>query len=352
MAQGNDGYAPISLPHDCDVLPPYGSRVAFDQLKETSDSAIPEDMQNLPDRLLNDLRDETDALIRNVASLDRPAGGLDRRALVELVQDTVWWRRLLYFVSLGLALAVVAYPLIYSYLYGSDIAGLFNKATGGFFDFAVGLARGFLPTVAEPWLTAFVKNPAVAILIVSALVSSLWCSRFLQRRIRDRAREAWGVRAIVDGRELEHRRLIEQRQAPLVAAIMFTGLLVLAWWARSKTSFFVALGGALLSSVIFWVLRAGRDTESNNAAQLSILGRVDVNCFDRFMTRSNDEAVLNALRSLAEIKCCKSLLCYARQFRGVQAEYLGDVLLIKVLRFVPSLITTGFPGAFGAGSNW
>lgn len=263
MARGSDGYAPVSLPHDFDVLPPYGSPVAFDRTAATSllsdPSVSPEGIQNLPGRPLNYLGDETDALLGNVVALSQPAGGKDRETLVELVQDTVWWRRLCYFVSLFFALLATAYPLIYDRLPGGEITG-----PGGFVNWASLWAQGFLPAVAAPWLAAIAKNPAAAAGIVFFLFSSLWLSGFLQRRIRDRAREAWRVRDM-------NLRVIEQRQAALVATIIFVVLFGLAVWLGRNLYLQVVLGCALLSSAIFWVDRSRRDPESNDAARPSFL---------------------------------------------------------------------------------
>src|ERR1700751_5862180 len=61
------------------------------------------------------------------------------------------------------------------------------------------------------------------------------------------------------------------------------------------------------------------------------LGGININRLDRFLARPNNEAILNAWRSLVEIKCCERLPCDTCQFRRVQTEYLGDALLVKVL---------------------
>ncbi len=287
MAQGNDGYAPISLPHDFDVLPPYGARVAFDWIAQTSDP--PRHIQNVPGRPPNYVGDQMEALVKNVVSLGQTAEKLtevvsdnreklielvqgNREKLIEFVQDTVWWRRLSYFVSLALALVIAAYPLYYNSLYNGGIIGDLNAGSTGALGSVSSLAqRFFLQAIAAPWVTAFVESPVFFILFALALFLSLWWSGFLQRRIRDRARDAWGVRAIVDGRQLENSRLIEQRRASLIAAIASAALLSLALRLHSKTTFWVALGGVLLFSVIFFVRRVGRDPDLNKATRPSFL---------------------------------------------------------------------------------
>lgn len=275
MAQGSDGYAPISLPHDFDVLPPFGLPLKFDRPGEVGVSANMTNSRADNKKLQGPtecVHQKTEAYRRNAEMLlSRSINVGDRENLVKLTQDTVWWRRLLYFVSLGLALMVAAYPLIYDYLNRNEITGLVNLTAGGFVEVVAGLAGGFLPGIAAPWLTAIARNPAVAICIVAALFFSLWLSRFLQRRIRDRARAAWGVRTILDGIQLGHMRLTEQRQAALTAAIIFAVLLVLALMLHSKASFLVALGLGLLSSAIFWVGRARHESKSNNAERPSFL---------------------------------------------------------------------------------
>jgi hypothetical protein len=139
-----------------------------------------------------------------------------RTQLFALVQDTVWWRRVIYFLSLFLALLAGAFPLLQEYLRIDGVTTQVTALAGGTTNWAVGLVRGFLPSFASPWLDAVAYNPAAALLIVVGLIASLKFSGLLQYRICDRARAAWNVR-----KRVSHLRLTGHRHAMVKGAIGF-----------------------------------------------------------------------------------------------------------------------------------
>lgn len=259
MAQGNDGYAPISIPHDVDVLAPYGPPVTFNASGAASKRAQlqppPADLPVLPGRDPADPAREMDALLQNIDRLTKASGPEDRAPLVSLVLDTVWWRRLVYFVSLFLALTAVVYPIVYDFLRVPGLTEQVNEAAGGVVDWATGLIKGLLPGFVEPWLVAVVENPAVAAFILTALAVSLGVSGFLQRRICDRARAAWQVQAQADGMLLQRLRLSGQRRSAACAAIVFAVLFVGSILLDSKIALRVVFGLAAAASAIFFVWR-------------------------------------------------------------------------------------------------
>jgi len=230
MAHGNDGYAPISLPKRIDVLLPDGPPVALD------DAAVTRALEDVMHRGENPLPpDNKRALERqrqflmDMKKLVSAANGKKRAERFALVQDTVWWRRIVYFISLFLFLMAVAYPLLQQYLRIQGVTDGLNDRAGGPTGWAVGLVEGFLPGLAKPWLASIVRNPAGATLIVTGLLASLAFSAFLQRRISDRARAAWNVRAPVDGMELDRLPLPGQRHALVTGAIVFGALAAGVW---------------------------------------------------------------------------------------------------------------------------
>jgi len=110
MAYGSDHYSPISLPHEFWVLAPDGELLAMegaplslniDKTKKRVASARPATKTN--DAIVA----EKNQLIEAIKELARP----DRQA-VRLVWDTVFWRRCLYFFTLGLTFVLAAYPLL------------------------------------------------------------------------------------------------------------------------------------------------------------------------------------------------------------------------------------------------
>ena len=131
------------------------------------------------------------------------SGQAKRADLFKLVLDTVWWRRVVYFVSLALVIMAVALPLLAQYLRIEGVTDNLNDRAGGPVGWTLGFIKGFLPGFAEPWVAAVVRSPAQAAIIIIGLLASLRLSGFLQGRICDRARAAWNVRMRVDGMALD-----------------------------------------------------------------------------------------------------------------------------------------------------
>jgi uncharacterized protein (DUF2235 family) len=230
MVHGNDGYAPISLPKRIDVLLPDGPPIAFD------DAAVTRALEDVTHRSENPLPpDDKRALekrrqfLMDMKKLVSAANGQKRAERFALVQDTVWWRRIVYFISLFLFLMTAAYPLLQQYLRIQGVTDGLNDRAGGPTGWAIGLIEGLLPGLAKPWLDAVVRNPAGATLIITGLLASLAFSAFLQRRISDRARAAWNVRSQANGPELDRLPLPGQRHALVTGAIVFGALAAGVW---------------------------------------------------------------------------------------------------------------------------
>src|SRR5436190_16830692 len=101
MIWGDDGYAPISLPETIDILPANGAPVRFDATaikvavaaaaQVAGPAASPEERRALEQRL---------RALQDAQQLVTLAGKQPNRTqLFQLVQDIVWWRRVVYFVT-------------------------------------------------------------------------------------------------------------------------------------------------------------------------------------------------------------------------------------------------------------
>jgi uncharacterized protein (DUF2235 family) len=189
MTYGNDGYAPISLPEQINVLLPDGSRVAFEEAAVQQAIAQTEAALACPSAPPDRIRilRKQQALLPDLSRLVQGTNGTPRKQLVALVLDTVWWRRVVYFVTLALVLAAAAFPLLKDREITATLEDGFNgivDARSGwwvaFEDFICsqlsslrGLLEGFLPGMTRPWIDAFVEKPSAAVLILGALGGSL-----------------------------------------------------------------------------------------------------------------------------------------------------------------------------------
>jgi uncharacterized protein (DUF2235 family) len=282
MALGVDGYAPISLPYELDVLPPYGPAIAFsaidvaEQLPTAADGTIqpPAPPTPQPGRLplatVQELQESQKQVFDQIIKLDTTNAAADRLPVVELVRDTVWWRRLVYFVSLGLALVIVLYPLIGSGIHfeGDQDTDTWVRT---FVQLILSPVKQFLPGYSEPWIVAIEDHGSVAVLVLTLFAATIWLSTFLQRRIGDRSRAAWRVQARVDGQLLDQLRLTGQRRAGLYGAIAFSMMTWLAYVGEANSALIAIFALATVGSLILFVRRKFVDAGTIDAAHPGLL---------------------------------------------------------------------------------
>ncbi len=104
MTYGNDGYAPKSLPFKINILLPNHTRILFD--KGEVDTALQKVTDAPTKKVLTDLK----TLIERAEAQEK------RGHYFALVLDTIWLRRCVYFLTLGLALIALAFPAIHEWL--------------------------------------------------------------------------------------------------------------------------------------------------------------------------------------------------------------------------------------------
>ncbi|WP_424361277.1 DUF2235 domain-containing protein [Methylocystis parvus] len=174
MALRFEGYAPIALPARMDVVDDDG-RLLYQVESSPDDEARKAAFMTR----MNGVK--ASSLTEAIEKLRAP-----KPALLKLVTNAVFWRRVMYQVTLwSLLVLVFLTPL------------LDRDADGG--DFAIPLADiaafvgGYLPGFLSPWLEGFVEHPIFSgTLGAIFLASFLWGGR-LRVIIADRSRAAWGM---------------------------------------------------------------------------------------------------------------------------------------------------------------
>lgn len=243
MTYGNDGYAPKSLPFKIDILLPDNRRVAFDS------AAASAALQTATD-------DATKTVLGDLKTLIDTAKAPGKRGyLFALVLDSIWWRRLVYFVTLGLALVALVFPLVYSLLDLGDKTEKINQITGGTIHYLLSLFKGMIPGYANPWVDAVSASPQLAVNIVLLFIISLVVSGILQRRILDRARAAWNVQPKVGDKEIKRLRLAGQRHALAAAVVILATVAFFAYWSEAP---WVLWPAAIAAAVCAGVLASRR----------------------------------------------------------------------------------------------
>lgn len=209
MAYGSDGYSPINLPHEFWVLAPDGTLLPMEgaplTLKLDGAKKLAASTPN-PVKTRVVIDGEQERLVAAMKELARP----DRGA-VRLVWDTVFWRRCLYFFTVGVTLVLMGYPWTSDFLshaaarllqsipwIGDQLYAQLNMANQSIDQGARGpvtsvvdAVGGWIPSYAQPWTDALKKHPLEFAVIVATIIISLIGSQILEDRIHDRARLAW-----------------------------------------------------------------------------------------------------------------------------------------------------------------
>ena len=176
MALRFEGYAPIALPQQFDVVDNTGRVKVF--VDFASDARAREgrfangEAAAAPSKM--------SGLAQLVAKLETPS----RRDL-DLVAAAVFWRRVSYQVTLWSLILLLLMPLL-----DRRDPDLSNPLTT-LFDWIVGFLAGYLPGFLSPWLDAFRQYPLCAGVLLLLFGVTFWWGGHLRRTIADRSRFAW-----------------------------------------------------------------------------------------------------------------------------------------------------------------
>jgi uncharacterized protein (DUF2235 family) len=200
IVSGTEGYAPISLPQNIAVLPPFGPQIVSvaDVANELEEANLGANRNLSPEELASyrHVLKDTLQVLTDIGKIQ------DRSARFDLVQDTVWWRRVVYFFSLLLFLSTIIYP----YVPLAPLASRLNSWVpltepynpilafiSADYELApppevTHLVSLFMPWFVAPFIDPVANHLAGTFAFAFLLYVSLRFSGSLQGRIRDRAR--------------------------------------------------------------------------------------------------------------------------------------------------------------------
>lgn len=169
ITSGTDDYAPIGLPDGFELVhsPRFGAPL-YDAAKWRNVDA---------------------------AGTIPPGATISPRAdRQEAIWDWVFWRRLAYFVTVLLSLALALFPWWRpDMLRGAG--GLFEGLNAALSRLAVelsgGLLRGFAPGFVQPWVAAWLESTLLFLILVAAILIAMGLGGSFERTIRDRTRKLW-----------------------------------------------------------------------------------------------------------------------------------------------------------------
>jgi uncharacterized protein (DUF2235 family) len=154
MRYGGDRYAPLGLPPEYAVVTDGGAIV---DMPPAAASAVP---------------------------IEHTSQGEDRAHRQEKIWDLIWQKRLIYFSSIYLALALALFPLYRP-------ATLVCEGRDCFLSPVVGWIGLFLPDLASWWLKAYSSHPGLFFLLLFAVAWCLFVNSRFQIRTFDRMRVLW-----------------------------------------------------------------------------------------------------------------------------------------------------------------
>jgi uncharacterized protein (DUF2235 family) len=169
MGCGSDAYAPITLPHRFNVLLPDRTLVELGKLSQ----------------MVHNGGTSGDAQLDTaIAQIETPG-----RAEVALIWDTVFWRRCLYALTVGLTTVAVAFPALTGLL--PPKLETAESVVSGPVSALVTAFSAVIPSYAGPWKRSLSTYPLEFGVLLIGIALTLLGSQTLDARIHDRARVAW-----------------------------------------------------------------------------------------------------------------------------------------------------------------
>lgn len=164
IKEGRVPYAPTGIPADYDVVRLNGTIEPLRRL--TTPTGAP--------------------LYESVPAAAARAGTPGRVGEQERAWDRVWWRRLLYLLTLAASAFLAGFPWWFPPVPGGACSGRWC-----FIDPLLGFLGGFAPGWLAPWIEAFRLAPVAFIPGALVLAASLTASAWTARRIADATETAW-----------------------------------------------------------------------------------------------------------------------------------------------------------------
>lgn len=247
MALGGNYYVPLPLGENFKVLTPQAGPPPS---TVSSLHAVPQSYVEIPFDVYrnNLLATQTQPLVQSqIKAMTLPVPEIR-----DVVHDIVWWRSKSYSFTLIITLILLAFPLIVALgffappspsivreatvavpLVNNVVAvepslsdrlsetitannAIARDATNALTNPLLDVLSAFSPSYMQPWITSFRNKSWLLILLFALLFSAFSYSRFLERRIRDKARSAWNLK--MNNLTLKSLMLPSKRKSMIYAA--------------------------------------------------------------------------------------------------------------------------------------
>jgi len=117
---------------------------------------------------------------------ENSAQALARANAQEKVWNTIWQRRIVYFLTVAASVFLIAFPLRESLPKAAEFETRLRWVSDG-----IRVAGAFLPDAANAWLDGYARDPSLFLGAIIVLVAFLWWGAWLAARIQNRMGIYW-----------------------------------------------------------------------------------------------------------------------------------------------------------------
>jgi uncharacterized protein (DUF2235 family) len=117
---------------------------------------------------------------------ENPAQATARANLQEVAWNTIWWRRIVYFITVGVSAYLAIFPLMKAAPSTDELESKLRWISD-----IVRLVGAFLPGAADPWINGYARAPLHFLLVIFVLIGCLKWGSVLADRIQNTMEKNW-----------------------------------------------------------------------------------------------------------------------------------------------------------------
>ncbi len=117
---------------------------------------------------------------------EKPDQAIFRARIQEKVWNTIWWRRIVYFLTVGVTIYLLAFPLMRALPRTKEFESPLRWVSD-----AVRFVGAFLPGVADTWVNGYARDPLQFLGVAIAVGALTWWGSWLAGRIQNNMGIYW-----------------------------------------------------------------------------------------------------------------------------------------------------------------
>jgi uncharacterized protein (DUF2235 family) len=117
---------------------------------------------------------------------ETPGQATARSHIQAKVWNTIWFRRIVYFLTVGVSVYLVMFPLFKALPKSAELMSPLRWVSD-----VVRIVGAYLPPAATPWIEGYARDPGWFVLVGAALAGTLWWGGWLSVRIQNAMGIVW-----------------------------------------------------------------------------------------------------------------------------------------------------------------